>query len=489
MQVTETSSEGLKRAYKVVVSADHIDTAYRSKLKEIGRQVRLPGFRPGKVPMPILKQRYGQSVIGEVLEQTVNDTSRQTMTDRGIRPAMEPKIAIQTFDEGKDLEYTIEVEILPDFDVPEFSDISIERPVVEVTDETIDDTMATLATQHSTFNPPAEPRAAKDGDQLVLDCVATVDGEPIEELSRHGMEIVLGTSTFVPEVEQALIDRSVEDHVSVSAPVPEALGPADLAGRSAQFEIDLNEIREPVARTVDDDFAALFGVETVNELRGRIREEHERQYKQLTRSRAKRLLLDSLAEKCTFDLPEILVSTEFDTIWREIEYAKEHGQLTEAERSKPEDALKAEYREIAERRVKLGLLLSEVARKNSIEVSRDELGAAIVRESMRYGADQYQQVLAHIKENPAAIERFRAPLLEEKAVDFILELADVQDRPMSADALKQLLEEDEAADAGSAHEAATDAGHPDDGAGTEAMEAEAAKDADAPDNEQPARGG
>ena len=450
MQVTETTSEGLKRAFKVVIPAADIDGAYLSKLQEIGRKVRLPGFRPGKVPITILKQRYGQSVIGEVLEETVDKTSRQTMSERGLRPAVEPKIAIQSFDHGKDLEYTIELEALPEIEIPDLSAISIERPFVETTEEMIEESLQVLTTNHPHFAEPAEARPAQSGDQVVIDCAATVDGQPVEAMSRHGMIVVLGTEAFVSEVEQALVGRSLEDHLSVTAEAPEHLAPSELAGKSVQFEIDLNEIREPVPRVVDDEFAAIFGLETADDLRSRIRQEHEHQFKQMARARAKRLLLDRLAEQCHFDLPESLVSTEFEAIWHQIEHAKEHGHLSDSDAAKSEDVLKSEYREIAERRVRLGLLLSEVSRRNGIEVSRDELSSAIVRETMRYAGAQYQQILNQIKDNPAAIERFRAPLLEEKAVDFILELADVQETPMSKEALTQLLQDEEDMEAGAA---------------------------------------
>ncbi|NBC31178.1 MAG: trigger factor [Alphaproteobacteria bacterium] len=445
MDVTETSAEGLRREFKVVVPADEIDSAYNAKLNEIGRQVRLPGFRPGKVPMRILKQRYGQSVIGEVLEDTVNQTSRQTMSDRGLRPAMEPKIAIQAFEPGKDLEYTIELELLPEIEIPDFAEVSVERPVVEVTDETVDETLATLAERYPQYEPPAEPRPAQKGDRVAIDCAASVDGEPVEALSEHGMEIVLGQDSFVPEVEEALIGRSPEDHVSVSATAPENLQVPNVAGKPVQFEIDLNEVREPRPHEINDEFATHFGEENLDGLRTRIREEQERQFKQMGRSRAKRVLLDRLAEQARFDLPESLVQSEFETIWHEVEHAKEHGHLSAAEAAKPEEDLRREYYQIAARRVRLGLLLSEVAQRNNIEVSREELSSAIMREAMRYGGGQYQELLDHIKQNPAAIQRFRAPLLEEKAVDYILELANVEERPMSADALRQLLEEEEEA--------------------------------------------
>lgn len=452
MDVTETNAQGLKREFKVVVPADDIDSAYTAKLNEIGRQVRLPGFRPGKVPMRILKQRYGQSVIGEVLEETVNVTSRQTMSDRGLRPAMEPKIAIQAFEPGKDLEYTIEFELLPEFELPDFREIRVERPVVGVTEETIDETLANLAERYPQYEPPAEPRPAQKGDRVAIDCAASIDGEPFEALSEHGMEFVLGENTFVREVEEALVGRNAEDHLSVTAMPPEGLAPADAAGRPVLFEIDLNEIREARPHKINDEFATHFGEENLDALRSRVRDEQERQFKQMARSRAKRVLLDALAERVQFDLPGGLVESEFEGIWHEVQHAREHGHLSVGEAAKPEDDLRREYYEIAERRVRLGLLLSEVARRNNIEVSREELSAAIMRESLRYGGAQYQQLLDHIKQNPAAIERFRAPLLEEKAVDYILELVDVEERPMSADALRRLLDDEEEAGEASSEE-------------------------------------
>lgn len=450
MNVTETSAEGLKREYKVVVPQADIDAKVKSKLAEIARQVRLPGFRPGKVPMSVLKQRYGKSVLGEVLETAVNESSQQAMVDWGLRPAFQPKIEVTSFEDDSDLEYTMSMEVLPEVGVPELSGIELERMVVPVTEADIDDMLTRLAENQTSFEAVEEPRPAAEGDQVLIDFKGSVDGEERPGMQADDFELTLGSGRFIPGFEDQLVGASPGEHRQVTVTFPEEYGEESLAGREAVFETDVKEVRAPKPTEIDDEFAQKFGQETVESLRQRLRETLIEEYRQAARGRLKRQLLDKLAERVNFPVPEGLVDSEFDNIWHQIEHAREHGS-DDPDLQKPEEDLRAEYRAIAERRVRLGLLLAEIGRQNNIEVGKDELNAAIAREMRKY-PDQQEQFIDYLKNNQGAIESIRAPLLEEKVVDYILELATVHEREATREELRAEPEE------GEAGSAATDAG-------------------------------
>jgi trigger factor len=433
MQITETAAEGLKREFTVVVAASDIQSRVDARLSELGREVRLPGFRPGKVPMPILKKRYGQSVLGEVLEQTVNDGASQAIQEKGLKPALQPKIEVTKFEEGADLEYKVAVEVLPEIAPPEFASIALERLVTPVDDTAIDEALGRLAQSRKGSEPVTEDRASETGDVVVIDFQGTVDGVAHPGMDATAHQLELGSGSFVGTFEAQLVGAKAGEHRTVTVSFPADYGAEDLRGKEAVFEVDVKELRRSVLPAIDDQFAKDVGFDDVAGLREAVKERIDRDYRQASRARLKRALLDVLAGKADFEAPVGMVDMEFDAIWRRLKDEMERGGAPE-EAGKDEDALKAEYRTIAERRVKLGLMLAEVGKRNSIEVSRDELSRAVVAEAQRFPG-QERQVYDFFQKNPQAVEQLRAPLFEDKVVDFIVELANVSERAVSLEEL------------------------------------------------------
>ena len=444
MQVTETKTEGLKRDFKIVVPAADIEERVTSRLKELATTARIPGFRPGKVPVSLMKQRYGASVMGEVLERAVSETTVKAMTDRGMRPALQPKVEITSFDEGKDLEYTMAVEILPEIDTVDYSKIELERMVVDAADKEIDETLDRMAAANKSSEPAPADHKAANGDIAVIDFVGSIDGEEFAGGKADGYSLELGTGSFIPGFEDQLVGAKAGDHVSVKVKFPEQYGAAELAGKDAVFEVDVKEVRTAKPAEIDDDFAKKAGVEDVEALKTAIREEHEREYKGIARMHLKRALLDKLAEMCAFEVPEGLVEQELDSIWKQFEQQREQNpdSVKEEYGDKSDDEIKAELQEISERRIRLGLLLAEVGQANNIQGTQEDINRGIMAEARRYPG-QEQRVFEFYQKNAEAMESLRAPLLEEKVVDFMLEMATVTDKKVTREELMR--DPDEAA--------------------------------------------
>jgi trigger factor len=446
MQVTETNTEGLRREFKVVVPAKEVEDKIHSRLNEIGRRVRLPGFRPGKVPLPLLKQRYGQSIIGEVVEQAVNDSSTKLMSERGLRAASQPQIEILSAAGEGDLEYKLAIELIPDIKPMDFAALKLERLVVEVPEKEIDEAIERAANRFRRSEPLAAPRPAKSGDVLVIDFVGRVDGAEFAGGSATGHHLELGSNSFIPGFEDQLVGASVGEHRDVTVTFPADYPNSELAGKTAVFGVDVKEIRELAPPEVNDELAKTLGADNVAALRNQFRQRIMDEYGQVTRARIKRQLLDALAEGHEFEVPPGLVDSEFNTIWTQIEADKTQGRLDPEDAGKSDEDLKKEYRDIAIRRVKLGLLLSEVGRLNNIQVANDELSRAILNEARRYPG-QERKVIEYYQKSPQALIQLRAPLYEDKVVDFILELANVSDRKVSPEELTQELAPPPAAEA------------------------------------------
>ena len=444
MQVTETSAEGLKRAYKVVISSADIDEKVDARLAELGKTMRIPGFRPGKVPASVMKQRYGQAVMGEVLERSVTESSQQALAERGVQPAMQPKIEITAFDQGKDLEYTMELELMPEIEPMDFSKLSLERIKIAVPDSDVEEAMQRLGQQQRKTRELEKARKSKSGDVLVIDFKGTVDGEALPGMEGEDHHLELGSNSFVAGFEDQLIgvDKGAETTVKVT--FPEEYVNDKLAGREAIFEVKVKDILETVAADLDDDFAKAMGAESLKDLRGKVREQLGGEYDQLARARLKRQLLDQLADTHHFEVPAGMSDLEFDAIWKQLEKDREEGRVDPDDEGKDDDTLKAEYRKIAERRVRLGLLLSEVGKRNAIEVTQEELNRALLAEAQRYPG-QERQVLQFFQDNPDAVGNLRAPIFEEKVVDFITDLAQTTERTLTPEDLRA---EYEAAEAG-----------------------------------------
>ncbi len=443
MQVTETLAEGLKREFTVVVPAAELEEKTSGRLAELARQANLPGFRPGKVPVAILRQRYGDSVRAEILQQTISDSWQEALEDKGLRPALQPKIEMVTFEEGRDLEYKMAVELVPDIGAPDFGQIALEKPVADVPDQEVEDAVKRLADSRKTFEAADAAHVAVVGDRVRIDFTGRVDGEEFPGGSGKDFPLELGSGMFLPGFSDQLEGAKAGETREVKVSFPEGYGVKTLAGKEAMFTVEVKAVESPVAAAIDDEFAKSYGAETLEALRTQVRGEIERQYAQLTRARLKRTLLDALAEKVSFELPESLVEREFETIWEQVKTAIEEGKLDEDDKDKTEDELKDQYRKIAERRVKLGLLLAEVGRVNNIQVSQDDLNRAMAEEARKYPG-QERRVLEFFRENPQASQDLQAPIYEDKVIDFILEMAKVTEKKVP---IAELLKDPDAPEA------------------------------------------
>lgn len=447
MQVTETKSEGLRREFKVVVPAADIERRLESRLEELSHQVSLPGFRPGKVPLSLLRQRYGASVMGEVLERAVSESSNVAISERSLQPVGQPQIEVTSFDEGRDLEYTLAIELLPKFEPMDFADLKLEKLKAEVTDEKVDDALKNLAARHQRFGETGVERPAALGDQIVIDFEGKLDGVAFEGGTAKDWRTVLGKSGFVPGFEENLIGRKAGEEVTFDLHFPDDYGNQEMAGKDTVFTVKIKEIREPIEVQVDDQLAKDMGLEDLATLRNSVRDQLEREYGAISRARLKRALLDQLAAAHDFEVPEGLVENEFQAIWNQYhaeeghdhahdhdhDHDHEHGEAKPADDAETEQE-RAECREVAERRVRLGLLLGEVGRRNNIMVTPEELSRAVFAEASRYPG-QEKQVVDFIRKSPQALGAIRAPLFEDKVVDFILEIAKVAERTVNAEEL------------------------------------------------------
>jgi len=441
MQVIETNTEGLKREFKIVVPATEVQERIDGRLSELGRRIRLPGFRPGKVPLPLLKQRYGQSVRGEVVEQAVNDSSAKLISERGLRAAGQPQIEILSPAAGEgDLEYKLAIELVPDIKPVDFKTLEFERLVVEVPEKEVNDAIERAAKRFRKSNPVATPRPAQTGDVAVIDFTGRIDGTEFPGGAATGHHLELGAASFIPGFEDQMIGAGAGEHRDVKVTFPADYPNAELAGKEAVFAVDVKEIRELAPIEINEELAKALGAADVASLHDTVRKRIANDYATVGRSRLKRHLLDTLAARHEFEVPAGLVEAEFGAIWAQIDADRARGRLDPEDAEKSAEQLKQEYRDIAVRRVKLGLLLSEVGRLNNIQVSNDELSRAIVNEARRHPG-QERQVLEYYQKTPQAQVQLRAPIYEEKVVDFILELAAVSERTVSPEELANLMNE------------------------------------------------
>lgn len=439
MQVTQTHAEGLTRQFRVVVPAEQIDNATNARLEQIGQTANLPGFRPGKVPMQVLRQRYGASVMGEVLEQVVTETSQKAIEDAGGRPALQPKIEVESFQEGGDLTYTMAFEQIPDIEPVDFATLEIDRLKAEVPDEAVDETIERLAKQRRNTQPAPEGHAAAEGDVAVIDFVGKLDGEAFEGGTAEGYSLELGSGSFIEGFEPQLVGAKAGETREIQVTFPAEYHAENLAGKPVTFDVTVQEVRVPEATAIDDELAKAFGMDSLDALRAAIREQLGQEYDKAAWQHLKKGLFDRLSDLHDFDLPPTMVDEEFETIWKQVQADKEAGRLDEADAAKDEDALKAEYREIAERRVRLGLLMAEVARRHNIAVGEDELTRAAIEEARRFPG-QEKEALEFFRTNPEARSRLQAPLFEDKVVTYIVEMAKVTETPVSVEELRSRIE-------------------------------------------------
>jgi trigger factor len=444
MQITELSADGLKRQFKIVVPAGDLSAKVDERLAELAQTAQLPGFRKGKVPVGLLKKQYGQALYGEALEQAVNQSTAKAIEDRGLRPALQPRVDLKELAEGKDVEFEVAVEVLPEIGKLDFSGIELERLKAEVPAKDVDDAIDRIAKANREQKPVDPPRPAQKGDALKLDFVGSVDGVEFPGGKAEDYVLELGSGSFIPGFEDQLIGAEVDKPLDVKVTFPADYGNAELAGKEAVFKCTVKEIREFVDKPADDELAKKNNFGNLEAMRKAVSDRIGQDYAQVSRSMIKRQLLDKLADSHKFAVPEGLVEGEFNAIWQRVEEAKKSGQKIEDD----EDKMRSEYREIAERRIRLGLLLADVGRSNSIDVTPEELNQAVMREAMRYPG-QERQVLEFYGKNAELKEQLRAPIFEEKTVDFILELAKVNEKSVTPEELLKAArdaEEDKPAD-------------------------------------------
>ncbi|MEI6439968.1 MAG: trigger factor [Alphaproteobacteria bacterium] len=445
MQIVEKSGEGLSRVYGVTVPAADLNALYEARVAEIAPTLNIKGFRPGKVPPAHVRKMFGKSLMSELVEKTINETTQKVIEDNNLRPASEPELKpegdIQAVVDGKaDLSYEISLEIMPEFALTDLTKLSLKKPVYEPTAAEVKEALDDLAKSNRTYEPrTGKSLKAKDGDQLVVDFLGKVDGVAFDGGAAEDANLTLGSGQFIPGFEEQLVGAKPGDSVLVKVTFPTDYQAANLAGKDAEFDVTVKEVKAPVAAKADDALAERLGIENLEKLTELLKTNLENQYAGASRFKLKRALLDALDEKHAFDLPPKMVEAEFGQIWAQVQQDKEQGGLPPEDADKTEDQLQTEYRKIAERRVRLGLVLAEIGRANNVQVTDQELGEAMRQEAMKYG-QQAQQIFDFLRQNPNAQAQLRAPIFEDKVVDLILAQAEVSDEKVTKD---ELLKEDE----------------------------------------------
>jgi trigger factor len=448
MQVTETLAEGLKHEFKISVPASDLDAKADAKLVDLKDKVKLNGFRPGKVPVSHLKKVYGRSVMAETIDQTIRDTNTQIFTDRGFRLATEPKITMPTEQKeveellaGKsDLTYTVAIEVVPTIQLADFKSFTVEKPVVDVSDADVDDAIKRIADQNKPYAAKADGAKAETGDRVTINFKGSINGELFEGGTGEGIPVVIGTGQFIPGFEEQLIGMAVGETRTLKVSFPKNYASEKLAGQPAEFETTATLIEAPGETKIDDEFAKTLGLDSLDKLKEAARERLVAEFAGATRQRVKRALLDRLDDSHKFEAPPSLIEEEFNFMWNSIKAEMESSGKTFADENTTEDAAKEEYRKIADRRVRLGLVLSEIGEKNKITVTDDEVGRAVI-ERARSMPGREKEVWDYYRNNPNALAQLRAPIYEDKVVDFILELANVTEKKVSRE---DLFKDDEA---------------------------------------------
>jgi trigger factor len=458
MQVTETLAEGLKREFTVVVPANELDQRLATRLNSLKDEVRLKGFRPGKVPVNHLRRLFGKSAMAEIVQNVITEVARDTLKERGERAAMQPDFKLPE-DETEadkvlageaDLTYVMSYEVLPKVEPGDFKSITVERPVAEVTDAEVDADIDRLAENALSFS-PKDPGSksgaggkAAEGDRLTIAYVGKVDGELFEGGSDENAVIRLGSGQFIPGFAEQLEGLSAGEQTTIEVTFPENYPATHLAGKAATFDVTVKEVAAPDPIKIDDELATRLGIESLDKLRDAVRQQLQTQFTFASRQKVKRQLLDQLDEIHKFDLPPKMVEQEFENIWRQITGDLTQRGKTFADEGLNEEAARADYRKIAERRVRLGLVLSEIGERNKIEVTEEEVQRAL-QAQLRQVPGQERQLIEYYRKNPDALASLRAPVFEEKVVDFVLELVKVKDKPVSREELMRDDEDEEAA--------------------------------------------
>ncbi|MCW2307485.1 trigger factor [Rhodobium gokarnense] len=440
MQINETLNEGLKRELSVVVPADELDSRLVKYLEDVKDRVRLPGFRPGKVPLAHLKRVYGTEAMKEIVNETITETIRSSIDGKDEKPAFQPDVDVENetlegvLNGDGDLTFKIKYEVLPEFELGDFKSISIERPVAEVTDEEVEARVRQIAEGNQSYAPREEGAAAEDGDRVTLSYVGKLDGEAFEGGSDENGQIVLGSGRFIPGFEEQIVGVKVGDEKTIKVTFPEDYPAEHLAGKETEFDIVIKEVAAPEEVVLDDAFASRFGIESMDKLNETVKQQIENEFAGESRQKVKRQLLDKLDELHKFELPPTLLQSEFEQIWGQLTNNMEQAKHSFEDEDTTEEKAREEYMTIAERRVRLGLVLSEIGERNEIKVTEEEMQRALYEKVSQFPG-QEKQVVEYYQQNPTAMASLRAPIYEDKVIDYLLELAEVEEKTVTKDEL------------------------------------------------------
>jgi len=442
MQVTETLSQGLKHEFQISVPAADLDAKADARLVDLKAKVRLNGFRPGKVPVSHLKKVYGRSVMAETIDQTIRDTNTQIFSERGFRLAGEPKITMPTEEKEveqilsgqSDLTYTVSIEVVPSIKLADFKTFALEKPVADVTDAEVDEAIQRIANQNRSYGPKGEGAKAESGDRVTINFKGTINGVPFDGGTGENIQVVIGAGQFIPGFEEELTGIGAGETRTLKVSFPKNYLNAKLAGQPAEFETTATVIEKPLPSEINDELAQTLGLESLDKLKEAVRGRLGTEFSATTRQRVKRALLDRLDETHQFEAPTSLVDDEFNLMWNSIKAEMESSNKSFADENTTEEAAKDEYRKIADRRVRLGLVLSEIGEKNKITVTDDEVSRAVI-ERARQMPGREKEVWDYYRNNAQALAQLRAPIFEDKVVDFILELANVTEKKVSREEL------------------------------------------------------
>lgn len=440
MQIVETTNEGLKRAYTVTIPAKDISARVEGEIKKIAPQVRMPGFRPGKVPANLVRKMHGPAIHQEALNTTIREAMDKLVADKALRPAMNPDVSLgEGYEEGKDAELTVSLEILPQIEAPSLDGLKLEKLVVPVTDAQVDEAVERIASQQQRFE--AKDGAAEDGDQVICDFTGKLDGVEFEGGKAEKQPIVIGSGRLIPGFEEQLVGIKAGEERTITVTFPDDYPAENLKGKETTFDIVAHEVKAPAEAKIDDDFAKELGLESLEQLRDLLKGQLEQETAGLTRTAMKRSLLDQLAAGHDFEVPPTMVEAEFDQIWQQLTQEASREEDPEAA-LKEIEAEKDDYRKIAERRVRLGLLLSEIGQKNSVEVTQQEMSMLVSQAAAQYRAEDRQRFMEYVRNDPMMAAQLRAPLYEDKVVDFLIDKAEVTEREVTREELQAAIEAD-----------------------------------------------
>ena len=442
MQTVETLNQGLKRAYRITIEKKDIDARVDGELKKVAPQIRMPGFRPGKVPANLVRKMHGPALEQQALQNAVQEGVQQLMAEQKLRPAMQPSVELEEGGPGQDAVVKVEVETLPEVPEAKIDGLKIERLRVEASEAMVDEAVTRLASGQKSFEPAPATRKAERGDRVIIDFEGKVDGEAFEGGKGEGMSVELGSGRLIPGFEDQLVGAKANDQKAVKVTFPQDYPVDYLKGREAVFDVTVNEVQ--IARDVkaDDDFAKSMGLEGIGQLRDLLKGQVEQELNGLTRTHMKRQLLDQLAASHDFPVPGSMVEAEFQQIWRQLEHEASHEADPAAARAEMEQE-RDDYRAIAERRVRLGLLLSEIGQKNAVEVSQQEMNQLVVQAAQQYKPEDRQKFVEYIRNEPMAAAQLRAPLFEDKVVDFLFDKAEIGERTVTREELETAIESED----------------------------------------------